>query len=331
MNNDIHAQNAENPCVSVIVPIYKVEQYLHQCVNSLLCQTLKNIEIILINDGSPDNCPAMCDTYAEQDKRVKVVHQQNGGYGKACNAGFIVAKGEYIGIVEPDDYAELTMMERLYHSAKEHNLDIARCHNYLWDSRANTRTCVDLSSVPQNTVFSPKNDSSVFFSFPSVWSMIYKADFLKNNGINFFETPGASYQDTSFLFKVYACAEKIMLIEDVLINYRIDNNNSSVKSREKAFCICDEYSEVVRFTKEHNVYNELKFLIVRKKFRGYLWNYKRIDRKLKLQFLQVFSKEMREHIAKGEIDKRIFSKKSLLRLYIIAYCYVAYHVKMCFG
>jgi len=84
-----------------------------------VCQTLKNIEIILVDDGATDNCPAMCDSYAEQDKRVKVIHKENGGYGKACNDGFNAARGEYIGIVESDDYTELDMFERLYGLAKD--------------------------------------------------------------------------------------------------------------------------------------------------------------------------------------------------------------------
>lgn len=103
----------KTPLISVIVPVYKVETYLDQCVQSILAQTYRNLEIILVDDGSPDGCPAMCDAYARQDSRVRVIHQKNGGLSAARNAGMDIMTGQYFGFVDSDDYIDLTMYEKM--------------------------------------------------------------------------------------------------------------------------------------------------------------------------------------------------------------------------
>lgn len=115
----------ENGKISIIVPVYKVEQYLERCVNSLINQTYKNIEIILVDDGSPDQCPKMCDDYASEDSRIKVIHKKNGGLSDARNAGLDAAIGEYIAFVDSDDWVEPDFIEQLYVNAKKENADIS--------------------------------------------------------------------------------------------------------------------------------------------------------------------------------------------------------------
>lgn len=112
-----------SPKVSVIVPVYKVEMYLDRCVRSIVEQTLKEIEIILVDDASPDNSPAMCDSWADRDDRVKVIHKRNEGLGLTRNAGMAIAQGEYVAFVDSDDYVEPDMFERLYEECKNFNLD----------------------------------------------------------------------------------------------------------------------------------------------------------------------------------------------------------------
>lgn len=109
--------------VSVVVPIYNVEQYLDRTMHSLLAQTLKDIEIIMVDDESPDNCPAICDRYAEQYPNIKVVHKKNAGLGMACNSGIEVATGEYIAFCDSDDYVDKEMYETMYHAAKKYYAD----------------------------------------------------------------------------------------------------------------------------------------------------------------------------------------------------------------
>ncbi|MBR1676338.1 MAG: glycosyltransferase [Clostridia bacterium] len=115
------------PKISVIVPIYKVEQYLKKCVDSILKQTFKDIEVILVDDGSPDNCPRLCDEFAEQDNRIKVIHKQNGGVSAARNSGLDIATGEYIAFVDSDDYIESNMYSSMINIAEKYNSDIVMC------------------------------------------------------------------------------------------------------------------------------------------------------------------------------------------------------------
>lgn len=116
--------------VSVIVPIYRVEEYLQRCVDSIRNQTLREIEIILVNDGSPDKCGEMCNTFAAQDSRIKVIHKENGGLSSARNAGMQIAVGEYFSFIDSDDYIDLQMLEKLYQSAEKYDSDLTGCGFY---------------------------------------------------------------------------------------------------------------------------------------------------------------------------------------------------------
>lgn len=121
--------------ISVIVPVYKVEKELGRCVDSLLNQTYKNLEIILVDDGSPDKCPEMCDSYAKQDGRIVVIHKENGGLSDARNAGLKIVKGEYIAFVDSDDWVETDFIETLYQNAKKENADISIVgYTLVWES-----------------------------------------------------------------------------------------------------------------------------------------------------------------------------------------------------
>ena len=114
-------------CVSVILPIYNVEKYLPKCIESILAQTYKNLEIILVDDGSPDNCGAICDEYAQKDNRIKVIHQKNSGVSAARNAGLAAATGEFIGFIDPDDFISPEMYEQMIETIKTANTDLCIC------------------------------------------------------------------------------------------------------------------------------------------------------------------------------------------------------------
>lgn len=120
-----------NPKISVIVPVYNVESYIKKCVDSIICQSYSNLEIILIDDGSPDNCPDICDRYLEKDPRVKVVHKQNGGLSDARNAGIGIATGDYISFVDSDDWIDKDYFEILYNLLIESESEISIC-NFKW-------------------------------------------------------------------------------------------------------------------------------------------------------------------------------------------------------
>ena len=133
--NEEKIENNISPKVSIIVPIYNVEKYLRQCLDSIVNQTLKDIEIILVDDGSTDSCPSICDEYASKDKRIIVIHKENAGLGAAYNTGLDIAKGDYIGFVESDDFIELNMYEELYERAVQTGVDLVKCNFYDYDSQ----------------------------------------------------------------------------------------------------------------------------------------------------------------------------------------------------
>lgn len=116
--------------ISIIIPVYKVEKYLARCIDSILQQTYSNLEIILVNDGSPDNCGNICDEYSKKDSRITVIHKENGGVSSARNMGLKVAKGKYIGFVDSDDYIELDMFEKLYKILKKNEAQLSVCNIY---------------------------------------------------------------------------------------------------------------------------------------------------------------------------------------------------------
>lgn len=116
--------------ISLIIPVYKVEKYLEKCIQSVINQTYENLQIILVDDGSPDNCGKICDEYAKKDHRIEVIHKSNGGLSDARNKGLEIAKGEYIGFVDSDDYIEADMYEVLYNLLKQYNADVSICNFY---------------------------------------------------------------------------------------------------------------------------------------------------------------------------------------------------------
>ena len=110
-------EQKKSPEISIIVPVYKVEKYLNECIDSILAQTFTDFELILVDDGSPDNCPALCDAAAEKDSRVRVIHKINGGVSTARNAGLAAAQGNWIGFVDPDDFVDKTYYEKMLRAA----------------------------------------------------------------------------------------------------------------------------------------------------------------------------------------------------------------------
>lgn len=291
------------PKVSVLVPIYNVERYLRQCINSLISQTLQEIEILLLDDGSTDGSARICDEYAAHDTRIRVIHKANSGYGATMNLGLKLARGEYIGIVESDDWAEHDMFESLYTLAKEHNVQVVKSD--FWDYTAYHGDVFKnlLWWIEEEKVINPKYESYIFYAQPCIWTAIYSRAFLTENLICFLETPGASYQDTAFNFKVWATAERVWLTRKPYIHYRIDNVGASVKSGGKVFCIKDEWDEIEtfmdRYPKEKKSSAALR---TRAKFANFFWNVMRLGGEERKAFQKYFWHEYKQAGKRGELE-----------------------------
>jgi glycosyltransferase involved in cell wall biosynthesis len=249
----------EIPKISIVVPIYGVEKYLAECVDSILNQTFKDIEIILVDDGSKDRCPQMIDEYASKDSRVVAVHQPNGGYGRAVNHGIEVARGEYIGIIESDDWIEPTMYEELYDKAIHTGADVVKSDFYFhWSNHREDKIAHHFPKKYADKTICPRElgDRYIFSAQLCVWSSLYRRQFLQQEGILFLEAPGASYQDVAFNFKLLSRVDKFHFLDKPLVHYRQDNENASVKSTGKVYAIFDEYDSVQAFLKEKSLWKQ---------------------------------------------------------------------------
>ena len=216
------------PKVSVIFPIFNNEKYLKKCIQSVVDSYLKEIEIILIDDGSTDGAPDIIDEFAKKDSRIKVVHKKNEGSAAGRNDGIEMANGEYIAFVESDDSVEPDIYEILYGRAKEVDADVVKCgFNYIVNGKKDFEYIGMYGVACENEVFDIKKYPKLFHYHASIWASIYKKSFLDKYNLRFLETPKATYSDFSFMTMTYAYAEKINIVRKALYNYTFDNVASS--------------------------------------------------------------------------------------------------------
>lgn len=234
--------------VSVIVPVYNVEKYLAQCIDSILAQTLEEIEVICVDDGSTDGSGEILDQYALLDKRVKVLHQENRGYGSAMNAGLDAATGEYIGIVESDDCILPEMYGTLYKEADAENLDLVKSDACFWYETIGYERNIHLAHLDSyyDRTLGDLDRNTFFDFYMNIWTGIYKREFLISENICFHESLGASYQDNGFWLQTLLYCKKAKWLSKVFYLYRQDNEASSIKSRDKVFAMTREYEYIER-------------------------------------------------------------------------------------
>ncbi len=221
------------PKVSIIVPVYNVQDYLRECMDSILAQTLYDIEVICVNDGSTDHSAEVLESYVQQDSRVKVLNKENTGYGASMNQGLKAASGEYIGVVEPDDFVKPEMYEELYQKAHEFQLDWVKGNFQVFKGSKEARRNVPVKvylpkeSKIYHIVLNPTDYPDLILYDDFYWKGIYQREFLLQNCIWFHETPGAAYQDNGFKYQTFCMAKRVMYIEKAYYWYRRDNPSAS--------------------------------------------------------------------------------------------------------
>uniref|UniRef100_UPI004047E5FD glycosyltransferase n=1 Tax=Mariniflexile sp. TaxID=1979402 RepID=UPI004047E5FD len=241
-----------SPLVSIIIPIYNVELYLERCVSTITHQTYKNLEIILVNDGSTDSSGEICDTYKNNDSRIKVIHQENGGLSMARNTGLEIASGDYIGFVDSDDWVELDMINSMLAFALQHQLDVVECDiinsfNYAKKQfRAVTKvieTKTDaLERIMRNREF-------------SVWRRIYSAGIIKNMRF----IPGKIYEDVPFTSEIFDKIEHIGYINYPYYIYFIENESiTRSENSVKKINSLDVFLSLKKYS--HNYNEKTKYL-----------------------------------------------------------------------
>lgn len=309
---DIEKMNKiKKPKVSIIIPIYNTEDYLEECLTSVAGQTLHDIEIICVNDGSVDASLDIIAKFAQHDDRFVVIDKENTGYGDSVNRGIRQANGDYIGIVESDDYVDKAMFERLYDAAKEKQLQIVKS-NYWQHCEETGDTFYEFyQDYNYNSVLTPSNEAYLMCKNINLWSGIYSREFLIENNIWFNITPGASYQDVSFTIKAMSCAESILVLKDAFYHYRLDNPNSSVKSKGKVYCICDEFNEVWSFLDNRpEIYDSVKTVIPFIEFLRYRDTFRRIDDCYKPEFYVRMIEDFNRLNTKGLLEEKNWTEFS---------------------
>lgn len=235
--------------VSVVVPIYNVEKYIKQCVDSIRNQTLDDIEIILVDDGSPDNCPQICDEYKKLDNRIKVVHKKNGGLSSARNAGMRVATGEYIGFVDSDDYIEVDMYEKMYNTSKKYDVDFVMCDYYKSYGSDKKEVSLEIDEGMYNKgkikdIIYPQlimTENIDYGPLLAVWHCLYKNTFLKENDLYFDDIVKYSEDNLFSSIVGYKSNSFYYMKGSYFYNYRYNPNSISTTYKEDAL---DVYIEM---------------------------------------------------------------------------------------
>ncbi|YCA42426.1 glycosyltransferase [Bacillus sp. JZ8] len=310
--------------ISIVVPIYNVEQYLHKCVSSLINQTYKNIEIILVDDGSPDQCPSICDTYAEQDDRITVIHKENGGLSDARNAGIEKAKGEYILFVDSDDYIELDTCEKLYEIITSYEVDIVV---------GNARRIENGVSSPMKHTYIPEREIVSGHDYlklelkrgtmhMAAWLNLYKKSFLIDNQLNF--EVGLLHEDEEFTPRAFLNASSVLGTNSIFYNYliregSITTSKKKLKNAEHIIKTCRKLEKIYERIED----KELKALL----------NDNLVDKFLNtFQTARLYSREHRKLVNKKFLENKAYTKRNRYRVMLfslnrVIYYYVNYFFK----
>ena len=288
----------KQPLVSVVVPVYNVESYLEECMDSIIKQTLSDIEIICVNDGSKDDSLKILNRIAAKDDRVKVISKENSGYGHTMNVGLDAARGKYLGIVESDDYIDKNMYKCLYEKAEETRADAVKSDYYklcTLNGGKNIKKCnTCYSDFFYDKVLQAGEYKEVFDFEMMNWTGIFRLDFLRKNNIRFNETPGAAFQDNGFWFRTISKAERLVFINEAFYYYRQDNPESSINSKEKVNCMFEEYDHIKQvMINDPQSSDELHTVFLRKKFYNLRHSWERVDKRYKLDHLR---REREEYI-----------------------------------
>lgn len=258
--------------VSVIVPVYNMEEHLERCINSIINQSYENIEIILINDGSTDNSAIICDSLVEKDRRVKVIHKENEGVSIARNTGLSRANGFYITFVDPDDWISMQLIEQLIVKAEEESCDIVSCCAFIEYKgekiknsffKDNGTVILDKNRVIAQLISNNyNNDSDKFIDIGVPWGKLYRKEYIIKNNVQF--KPGLRrMQDNIFNLFAFHYADKIVYIDEPLYFYNFSNiKQESYKHVEDAVELfsdsADEtYSFFITHYKENHLFSEL--------------------------------------------------------------------------
>lgn len=245
----------KQPLISIIVPVYKTEKYLDKCLKSIVNQTYKNLEIILVDDGSPDKCPMICDEWAEKDDRIKVIHKENGGVSSARNAGLDLSSGDFIGFVDADDFVNENMYSCLIDDLIKHQSDISMCSINFLDENGNIYKSDDelnLTNFIEDNCNNLVNEMyrTCNCHLVALWNKLYSKKLFKT--LRFPE--GRLFEDWTLIPMIYFECKRLSYISDKLYNYSAHRVGSAVHTytlKRYYDCVCADYDHFNYFQKRN--------------------------------------------------------------------------------
>lgn len=308
--------------VSIIMPLLNSIEYFRECIDSVVNQTLKEIEIICVDAGSTDGTLELLQEYALKDERIIIINSPLKSYGYQINLGLKCASGEYFGIVESDDYIKENMYEALYDIAKRNSCEVVKSDFLIFVHEKGIRkfTYRPLININKlyNKVINPLDDLRLFKAYVLNQTGIYNLNFIRKFDIKLNETPGASYQDNGLWFQIFSLSKSVYLCNEAFYMLRRDNPNSSVKSRGKVYCMCDEYDYIRHFlSTKPEIENILAPICAYFRYGNYIFTLNRIADEFKLEFCLRFSNDFRKIREDGELDKKLFDKNKWNSLMLI--------------
>lgn len=308
------------PDISIIVPIYNAEKYINKCIDSILNQTKKELEIILVNDGSTDNTESIIKSY--KDKRIKYFKNTNHGIGYTRNYGISKSTGKYIMFLDSDDYLEKTACEKLFNKIEKDKLDIVMCNFYKdYGDR------VEEIKLPSFKDSSLKDNPDIITEYLNPWAKLYSTKLLKDNKIKFVED--LKYEDAPFVIEALCTANKIGKIDECLNYYVIHNNSETTVRDRKCFDILKIIDKIRKYTKDKDyLKDKIDKLTVRIITNYTIQQRNQKDKKIGLEFIDkafdYLKKEVPDYknnkyyINRGKkkiIEKSKFLTKLYIRLY----------------
>ncbi len=279
--------------VSVIIPVYNVEKYLKRCLDSVLGQTLADLEIICIDDGSTDGSGRILDDYQALDSRIQVFHKENEGYGKTMNLGLDMASGEYIGIVESDDFILPEMYQTLYDEAVSNGKPDMVKSSYInaWVEADYYEEQVLPDEMGYCNRLLKAGEKDALFSYPMLTcGAIYKRAFIEKEKIRYRDAKGASYQDTGFWFLTLAMCESVIYLSKAFYMYRRDNPNSSINSKGKMMALNEEYDYIEKQIRERKLY-ALVGTYRKLRLESYIYTFFRLSNELRYEFADIMCRD----------------------------------------
>ena len=295
--------------VSVLMPVYNAGKYLRRSIGSILQQTVQDFEIVAVNDGSTDDSLAILEELREKDNRIKIINREEKGYAVTMNDALDYARGEFVMNVDPDDWIEPNMIERMLEEMDD-GTDFVKCA-FVFELPEGKQEEYYYCDEPVEFCprkLDPELKMRFFCSQIAIWTCMIRRSFIEEHKIRLNPTPGAAYQDTAFIFQINACADKVRLIPDILYHYNKTNENASTASTREPLAPSIEYRFMADWCKQHPEYGMyVRSVLCKQRFGSYMWNMKRIKPTDRLEFAMLLQEDFKEDW--NWIDARMFKQQ----------------------